>query len=515
MAEADLSEVVIGDEPLTSSNYENWKVYMHNYLSNLNLWGIVSGTESEPDDVNTWMMKNEMALHAIKTSCALEMVPHLQGINSAKEAWDQLASMQSSEVNMPSSSEETGVVLEIQHDDDNDAVPETQVFTCQQSLKRSVFSKTKSDLGEQMTPQALSDEDRPDAVPEIKESLADAVTRMQQTLRDINSGWSDDKPVYIRFRPLYKALTKGDWETAKEIIEDHPEGLSAKITSRRETALHAAVLSGKLSIVKELLKLLPPEALESKNSSGDTAISLSISDGITEIAKLMVEKNDCVLRITNQIGLIPLVMSILYEKEDMFAYLRSVTPWEELDPDKSKNGASFLLGAINAEMFDVALEVLELYPRLAISKDMYGYTAISVLAHKSHMFLSGSRFGFWQRCMYSSCAAFNERQPSLSSSKYSFNLVSTGASFYERQRSQELGSGESVIVLKQFGAQNHSTTSRFGGWLQNIYSSCLCVVPGVKDLQKKKRKHVQVLKLLKAICSAIGRLTDEELKDVK
>ncbi|RZC82070.1 hypothetical protein C5167_044649 [Papaver somniferum] len=486
MAETDLSEVVIGDEPLTSSNYENWKVYMQNYLSNLNIWGIVNGTESEPDEANeykTWMTRNEMVLSAIKTSCGPEMVTHLHGIDSAKEAWDRLASIQSSEANVAGSIEETGVVLEIQHEDDDDAEPKTKVFTRWQSPKRSVSSN--SSFGEQMSPLALSDEDTSDPASEdseVGESFAESVTRF----RPVYKALADDKPDYIRFRPLYKALAKGDWRTAKEIIEDHPEGLSARITSRGDTALHAAVVSGKLSTVKALLKLLPPEALEAKNSSGDTAIALSAADGTTKIAKLLVKKNKWVLRIKNQYGFIPLVMSILYEKEDMFYYIYSVTPMDELDPDKSKNGASFLLGAINSEMFDVALEVLEFYPKLAICKDRFGIPAIYLLAVKSYMFPSGSRFGFWQRCMYSSCAALDERQ-----------------------RTRKFGTGESVIALKRLGSLRLSTASRSGRWPQNIYSSC------VKDLLEKRRKHVQVLELLKVICSAIGHMTDEELKNGK
>ncbi|KAI3832417.1 hypothetical protein MKX03_020651 [Papaver bracteatum] len=486
MPETDLSEVVIGDEPLSSSNYENWKVYMQNYLSNLNLWGIVNGNESKPDELNeynTWMTRNEMALSAIKTSCGPEMVSHLHGIDSAKEAWDQLASMQCSEVNVAGSTEETDLAVEIQHDDDDDAVPETRVITRRKSLKRSVFSMPKSRFVESMSHLALSDEDTSDAESEIEESFADSASQF----RPVYKALVNDKPDYIRFRPLYKALAKGDWRTAKEIIEDHPEGLSARITSRGDTALHAAVVSGKLSTVRALLKLLPPEALEAKSSSGDTAIALSAADGTTKIAKVLVKKNKWVLRIKNQNGFIPLVMSILYEKEDMFCYLYSVTPMDELDPDESKNGASCLLGAINAEMFDVALEVLELYPKLAISKDRSGIPAIYLLALKSYMFPSGSRFGFWKRCMYSSCAAFEEPQSS-----------------------EKLGTGESVMVIKRLGVERHSTASQFGR-----LSSCLCVIPGVKDLLEKRRKHVQVTELLKVICSAIGRMTDEELKNGK
>ncbi|MCL7026685.1 hypothetical protein MKW94_017499, partial [Papaver nudicaule] len=511
MAETNLSEVLTGNNSLTSSNYEDWKVYMHNFLSDINLWDIVNGTESEPDAAdkyNTWVMKNEIALNTIKTSCTPEMVPHLQGITSAKEAWDQLASMQGAS---SSSAEENGVLM-IQHGDD--------------------------------------------AVPEAQDSFS-------------------GEPNYIQYRPLYKALIKGDWETAKEIIEVDPESLSAKITQGGETALHVAVLSAKLSTVKELLNLLPAEALEVKSSPGNPAISFAASLGITEIAKLMVEKNNSVLQITNQHGRIPLVVSVLNGKEDMVRYLYSVTPKEELDPDTSKNGATFLTGAITAEMYDIALDALELYPELAISEDLFGKTAIAELARRSAAFPSGSRFGFWQKWIYSSCVTFDGRH-GFTKSGFSEELV-TGVKSFPRVSSPRIrspiGISEEIITdvesspiiltprIRSFKirspidiseeiindvksspitprirssriwSRKHSreevrkiiymsklrasSGSQFESWPQQLYSSCLCVFPGVKDIQKRKRKHVQVLALLKVVCSFISCMTVEELADGK
>ncbi|KAI3832418.1 hypothetical protein MKX03_020652 [Papaver bracteatum] len=461
MAETtNLTEAVIGDQSLTSSNYENWKLYMQNFLSNLNLWGIFNGTESEPgeaNDCNTWWMKNEMALNAIKKSCGPEMVPHLQGITSAKEAWDQLASLQSP---ASSSAEEYNVY-------GDDALPEKQ---------------------------------------------------------DSVSG----EPEYIQFRPFYKALIKGDWETAKETIEEDPGALTAKITHAGETALHVAIMSAKLNIVKELLKLLPPEALEAKSTPGNPAISLAASLGITEMAKLMVEKNKGVLRIINQHGRIPLVSAVLNGKEDMVRYLYSVTPEEELDPDTSKNGATFLTGAITAEMYDIALDALELYPNLAVSEDLFGKTAIAELARKSSAFPSGSRFGFWQKWLYSSCVQTGFYEESITDIANSFPRISTprigspkGISgeistdvpvIRSPKRSRSRNISEEIICMSK---SRSPSGSRFGSWLQQLYSSCLCVVPGVKDIQKRKIKHAQVLVLLKVVCSAIGLLTVEELKDGK
>ncbi|RZC82071.1 hypothetical protein C5167_044648 [Papaver somniferum] len=477
MAETNVTEAVNGDQSLTSSNYQNWKVYMQNFLSNLNLWDIINGTESEPDAADqkyhTWVMKNEMALNAVKTSCRPEMVLHLQGITSAKTAWDQLASLQSP---ASSSAEEKGESKEIQHGDD----------------------------------------DRPDALPETEDSFS-------------------GEPEYIRFRPFYKALIKGDWETAKETIEDDPGALTAKITHAGETALHVAILSAKLNTVKELLKLLPPEALEAKSNPGNPAISFAASLGITEIAKLVVEKNNGVLRIINQYGRIPLVAAVLNGKEDMVRYLYSVTPEEELDPDTSKNGATFLTGAITAEMYDIALDALELYPNLAISEDLFGKTAIAELARKSSAFPSGSRFGFWQKWLYSSCVQPGFSEDLITAIANSFPGIST-----PRIRSPESTSGElctdvksspgimiplpnvrspirsrSRRISEEIIFLSKSSGSRFGSWMQHLYSSCLFVVPGVKDIQKKKIKHAEVLILLKVVCSAIGLLAVEELKDGK
>ncbi|XP_026423763.1 uncharacterized protein LOC113319731 isoform X3 [Papaver somniferum] len=393
MAETNVTEAVNGDQSLTSSNYQNWKVYMQNFLSNLNLWDIINGTESEPDAADqkyhTWVMKNEMALNAVKTSCRPEMVLHLQGITSAKTAWDQLASLQSP---ASSSAEEKGESKEIQHGDD----------------------------------------DRPDALPETEDSFS-------------------GEPEYIRFRPFYKALIKGDWETAKETIEDDPGALTAKITHAGETALHVAILSAKLNTVKELLKLLPPEALEAKSNP------------------------------------------------------------------------------------DIALDALELYPNLAISEDLFGKTAIAELARKSSAFPSGSRFGFWQKWLYSSCVQPGFSEDLITAIANSFPGIST-----PRIRSPESTSGElctdvksspgimiplpnvrspirsrSRRISEEIIFLSKSSGSRFGSWMQHLYSSCLFVVPGVKDIQKKKIKHAEVLILLKVVCSAIGLLAVEELKDGK
>ncbi|KAI3968432.1 hypothetical protein MKW92_012696 [Papaver armeniacum] len=375
-----------------------------------------------------------MALNAVKTSCTPEMVLHLQGITSAKKAWDQLASLQSP---ASSSAEEKGESKETGH----------------------------------------GDEDRPDALPETEDSFS-------------------GEPAYIRFRPFYKALIKGDWETAKETIEDDPGALTAKITHGGETALHVAILSAKLNTVRELLKLMPPEALEAKSNPGNPAISFAASLGITEIAKLIVEKNNGVLRIINQYGRIPLVQAVLNGKEDMVRYLYSVTPEEELDPDTSKNGATFLTGAITAEMYDIALDALELYPDLAISEDLFGKTAIAELARKTSAFPSGSRFGFWQKWLYSSCVQPGFSEDLITDIAYLFPGISSPRISSPRIRTPESISGELSTDVKSSPGimipipnvrsliqsrsrriseiifMSKSSGSRSGSWMQHLYSSC-------------------------------------------
>ncbi|GLT97798.1 hypothetical protein SLE2022_153470 [Rubroshorea leprosula] len=70
-------------------NYEDWKIYIKNYLLAQDLWDIVEyGNTKE----GNWRKKNAAALHAILCSCSLDISSQIKD-KSAKDAWNNLAKM--------------------------------------------------------------------------------------------------------------------------------------------------------------------------------------------------------------------------------------------------------------------------------------------------------------------------------------------------------------------------------------------------------------------------------------
>ncbi|KAI3866734.1 hypothetical protein MKW92_023888 [Papaver armeniacum] len=406
---------------LHGSNYENWKLCVQNYLIRQGLWCIVDGTDSQPqipsqqaDDecFKTWMLKNSMALQVIKLSCGTEMLSHITNEDSAKAAWERLATANSNLVQPANDTSGNPAITEQIDEEENN---------------------------------------------------------------------------YTLHVALYKALDKNDWKSAKLHLDDHPNAVSARITSSGDTALHIAANSGRVHLVKKLVELMPKEALEIKSHTGFTALSLTAIEGSAKIAKLMVEKNSNLLRIQNRFNLIPLVVSAINGNEDLMRYLYSVTPKEELDPKAGKNGVIFLTSAVEADIYDVALDVLQLYPQLATAQDSDGMTIISALARKPSAFPSGNRHGFLQQFIYTSIPV---------------ELDNLYRDVIERsQHNIQIGSEPNVekfIKVREYG---------------RVWNALARLVPGVKQIYEKKVIHVQALELLKVICPQISNLNVQQLKN--
>ncbi|KAF2309278.1 hypothetical protein GH714_001486 [Hevea brasiliensis] len=62
-------------------NLETWKECLKNYLIGQGLWGVVSGDEPKPEEIDRnykdWMKKNALALHAIQISCEEDTISYL------------------------------------------------------------------------------------------------------------------------------------------------------------------------------------------------------------------------------------------------------------------------------------------------------------------------------------------------------------------------------------------------------------------------------------------------------
>ncbi|KAK7366999.1 hypothetical protein VNO80_09004 [Phaseolus coccineus] len=102
-------------EPLTRDNYENWSALVRNYLIGQGLWGVVifvSEIGVKPKIVSdSWKKKNAKALHIIQLACGKEILSQIRDVETAKEAWNRLGALYSSQLKADSDIEQ-GVLVE-------------------------------------------------------------------------------------------------------------------------------------------------------------------------------------------------------------------------------------------------------------------------------------------------------------------------------------------------------------------------------------------------------------------
>ncbi|XP_057495719.1 uncharacterized protein LOC130780727 isoform X1 [Actinidia eriantha] len=205
------------------------------------------------------------------------------------------------------------------------------------------------------------------------------------------------EPDYLRYTTLYKEVEKGKWEAIKSLFDRSYNDVRAKISSKGYTPLHVAILAGHIHIAQKLVDLMSADDLEIINELGNTVQSLAAINGSKKLAKAMVKKNPNLVYIENDqniYGHIPVIVAALYNRKHMVRYLYDKTPTDILSPEKGDHGATLLHCLITAEIYDVALQLLEQYPKLCLTKDRFGKYALRILAQKPSSFASGSKLVF-------------------------------------------------------------------------------------------------------------------------
>ena len=148
------------------------------------------------------------------------------------------------------------------------------------------------------------------------------------------------------YMDLYKALQIGDWNVAKEFLDSHTYAKSAKITANDQTALHVAVEAGHVHIVEELVKQMSEENLEIKDIYGYTALARAAYNGNYRIAECMLGKNENLVSIAINEGVIPVVLALYNGHLKLARHLYLLTPLEILLPENGTMGASVVCEAI-------------------------------------------------------------------------------------------------------------------------------------------------------------------------
>ncbi|XP_076945383.1 uncharacterized protein LOC143616442 [Bidens hawaiensis] len=189
--------------------------------------------------------------------------------------------------------------------------------------------------------------------------------------------------------PLFQAATKGDWEAAKALLGHRPKLVHYAITENKETLLHIAASAESTkaveNFVKNLVNLMDMKDLELQNRSYDIALSLAAQAGNIETAKIMMEKNRHLIDISNDNRIMPLYMAALFAKPDMVRYLYDKSNHMRGDCWVNENRGWVLQKCVEAEIFDVALKIVDDYPNLAFKKRLLSNVLLA-LAHNAGAF---------------------------------------------------------------------------------------------------------------------------------
>ncbi|XP_038680371.1 uncharacterized protein LOC119981351 isoform X2 [Tripterygium wilfordii] len=277
---------------------------------------------------------------------------------------------------------------------------------------------------------------------------------------------------FHQFLPLSKAIGKGDLNAVKDIIRSNPYVKHARNPNNGMTALHLAIYAGHGEIAEELMQGMTTGDLEVQDSSGYTYLCLAALTGDVKVAKSLVEKNGGLLYIANSEGFIPLVMACARSQIDVTHYLYSTTPIEFLFPENGFHGNELLVYAIMSKMFDIALDLVLICPRLVLASSSPRHNTMLTLSRIPSVFYSSSQLVFWQRWIYP--------------------VISV----------QSTPSVRAYVPWNGHGMQQlHGLVSHF---LEFI---------GIKQLYDAKLIHVQVLQLLQCMCKQVSMLYGKELKD--
>uniref|UniRef100_A0A5B7BBL7 PGG domain-containing protein n=1 Tax=Davidia involucrata TaxID=16924 RepID=A0A5B7BBL7_DAVIN len=436
-------------------NYDFWCVKMKTIFLSLDLWELVEKGYVEPDSSTTLtkaqqrqlkkqQQKNASALSKIQQGVSDSIFPIIMSVTTAKDAWDRL----------------------------------------QQKYQENLEGQDQQKKGKEKKAGTTSNKGKGKIAGTRRKNEKDNIAGTEEE--------EIEEKDWIQYLPLYKAVDSGQWKDAKQILQGDSNKLTAIISGDGNIALHVAALAGHVKTVKGLVKRMEANdlALQS-NKYKNTALHVASYGGFIDIAKILVSKNRDLLEAKGWISL-PVVEASFDGDKNMVQYLYSMTKKEALDPNNRntrKNGVSLLVGCINAEIYDIALELLSQFKSLADSEDTGGASALMALAKKASAFPSGSQLTFWQRWIYSRICV----QPPHASTNIHGDIESPdeGSVHGDIESTHEGPTDRGKMITRGL----KELLGCFG-----ISSKLFATIPVIKHIYDEKLKHVQAYKLLVCVC---------------
>ncbi|PWA51934.1 Ankyrin repeat-containing protein [Artemisia annua] len=206
-------------------------------------------------------------------------------------------------------------------------------------------------------------------------------------LQDLLQGSREN---YVKYGvPLYEASIKGDWKTAEAILKEQPELIRSAITDNGETPLHIAASAESTKavefFVENLVSQMDEKDLELQNKNYNTALSLAAAAGNVKTAMIMVKKNNSVLELPGNNNTMPLYKAALFARSEMVRYLYDSSKKMVGDYWTRENRGWVLQKCVEAEIFDVALDIVRDRPELTDNKGLLR-DVLYLLAQKTKAF---------------------------------------------------------------------------------------------------------------------------------
>ncbi|KAL3747119.1 hypothetical protein ACJRO7_015972 [Eucalyptus globulus] len=213
-----------------------------------------------------------------------------------------------------------------------------------------------------------------------------------------------DEPYY---RPLLRAAFKGDWESATRFFEQDAASKMAKITTRSETLLHIAALSAHDQFLENLVGLLSPNpvALEMVDCDGRTALHNAVLCGRIRMVKALVRSNPKLTQLADKEGRVPLGISAQeasMRKEIVWFLATSTTDEGANQPFSSSSAIDTMIELTYASHHDITLYLAGRYPDLLTKKSTkyYDLSIVGALAVMKSDFPSGTRLSVLEALIY-------------------------------------------------------------------------------------------------------------------
>ncbi|KAE8056199.1 hypothetical protein FH972_012990 [Carpinus fangiana] len=332
-----------------SDNYVDWSIQVQTYLMGKDLWDTIEATTKPPKQEDNeaafkaWSDKNYMALRLIKDSCVPSTSSEIGKTSYAKDAWNTLAEKKEKRKGWQA---KYSYVAEV----------EEEIFCLTMGLD----------------------------------------TMVAQNWNQINV--IDHEAFKVEFEEVVR---RGDWNSVEEFMNRYPGSAGLKITGDGGMALHVAVDAEHEHIVEKLVAIMSEQELEITNNDGATALAEMITWGknpsLEKWAECMLRRNVNLLRIKcSRFGL-PVVRAFCWGQKKLGRYLYSLTPAEDLKPEIFRSAAILCWAAIWTQNLDIALDLIERCPSLALARGKSGHTPLHALAFASP---SENWMVFWKRWIY-------------------------------------------------------------------------------------------------------------------